>query len=178
MFLYNEDDMKMFIDSNCEAIISFVIGPIHKKYYEIICYEKNKKFWILYAKSDIKMMLDFAKNYCTNKTTFQEFHTEICKEPRFVESYKNKFMIEVDVSILKEQLLEIKNFKSNGKQVKNCGVLDGFSMVCKIFATNEAFHIKDFSKSKEYQAIIELTNRILEYLRIESDQRFVIIDES
>ena len=51
-------------------------------------------------------------------------------------------------------------------------------MDCKIFKTNEVFRIKHFSESKEYQVIIELSNRILEHLGVESDNRFVIIDRS
>lgn len=177
MLLYNADDMKMFIDSNCEEIISFVIGPIHKEYYEILCYSENEEFRLLYSKNNIEKMIEFAKNYCSNKTTFEEFQTKICKLPGVVAAYKNKFMIEADISNLQEQLLLIKNFKSNGIHVKNCRVLDGFSMKCKLFATNEGFHIKDFSRSKEYQAIVDLANRILDFIRVDSDHRFVIVDE-
>lgn len=177
VLLYNADDMKMFIDSNCEEIISFVIGPIHKQYYEIICYTKNKDFRLLYSKNNTEKMLEFAKSYCSNKTTFDDFYTKTSKSIRFVKAYKNKFMTEIDISTLKEQLLLAKEFKSNDKEIKNWG-LDGFSMDCKIFKTNEVFRIKQFSESKEYQVIIELANRILEHLGVESDNRFVIIDRS
>ena len=177
MLLYNADDMKMFIDSNCEEIISFVIGPIHKKYYEIICYTKNKEFRLLYSENSTEKMLEFAKTYCSNKTTFEDFYTKISKSPRFVKEYKNKFMTEINISTLKEQLLSAREFKCNDQEIKNRG-LDGFFMDCKIFKTNAAFRIKDFSESKEYRIIIELANSILELLGVERDNRFVIIDKS
>lgn len=177
MLLYNADDMKMFIDGNCEEIISFVIGPIHKEYYEIICYTEDKGFRLLYAKNNIEKMLEFAKNYCSNKTTFEEFHTKTCKLPGFVAAYKNKFMTEIDISDLKEQLLSVKEFKSNGKKIRNWG-LDGFAMECKIFKTNEVFYIKDFSDGMSFKAIIKLANMILEHLKVESNERFVIVDKS
>ena len=86
-------------------------------------------------------------------------------------------MKDIDITVLKEQILSVESFKSDGKKIENSMVLDGFWMDCSVFNTNEVFHIGCCSYSKEYQAIIDLANRLLDYLGVVKTDRFVIVDK-
>lgn len=176
MLIYSVEDMKLFVD-DCEEIVSFIIGPINKKHYEIICYVKNNEFRMLYSENDIKGLLDFINSHYPKNIPFSEMKEKICKESNFVNAYKNRFMKDVDVSLLKEKILSVKDFKSNGKEYKSCKGLDGFSMDCNIFSTNETFDIYILSYGRDYQEIIDLANSLLDYIGAERTDRFIIVDE-
>lgn len=175
ILLYNPDDLKIFLDTDCNEIVSFVIGPIHKLYYEFICYEIYGTIKLLYSEISIEKMLDFAKSYCLPNTTFDELRTKINKEPLFVETYKKGLMKNVEVSYLKEMILTVNEFRTNGNKIKNFG-FDGLSMDCKIFRSNEFFHIKDYSDGEGYKPVIELANILLEKVGVDSNERFIIIN--
>lgn len=177
MLFYKIEDMKLFIESECKGVVSFIIGPIMKKYYELICYVKNEEFRLLYAENDIKNLVEFLKLYSPKPIPFSEFCEKTSKEKEFIEAYKNKFMKDIDISFLKEQILSVGSFRSNGKKIENAKGLDGFWMDCNVFNTNEVFEMRCVAYSKEYQEIIDLANSLLDYLGVVKTCRFIIIDK-
>lgn len=177
MLLYEIEKVKILLENDETEIVSYAIGPIKKKHYMFICYEKEKNVYLKSSEYDSEELVRFTQEFTQNDMTMPESLEKVIMEDAFIDAYKRKFVraIEMQNSALMGLTEQVANININYPKTKYNG-LDGFSLDCYTPKWGKALHLWCYSKDEYLQPVIDLANYLLDFKEVDAGYRFRLLE--
>lgn len=174
MFIYDIKDINLLLERDETEIISCIIGPIKRKQYMFICYEKDGNPYLKFSEYSHKELFEFGREFY--KMSMPVSLEKVIKEDSFIEAYKRKFV----------RVAEIKNSTFVGllKQVSNVDIdawkrnikgLDGFSLDCYMPIWDKNLCMWCVIADEYFRPVVDLANFLLDFMMVDLEYRFRII---
>ena len=179
MLIYGIEELKILLENDETEIVSYAIGPIKKKRYMFICYEKEKNVYLKSSEYDSEELVRFIQEFSQNDMTMFESLEKVIMEDTFIDAYKRKFVrvIEIKNSVLKGLTEQVDNININYPKTKHNG-LDGFSLDCYTPKWGKELHLWCCSKDEYFKPVIDLANYLLDFKEVDAGYRFRLVKNS
>lgn len=179
MLIYSIEEVKILLESDETEIVSYAIGPIKKKHYMFLCYEKEKNVYLKSSEYDSEELVGFIQEFSQNDMTMSESLVKVIMEDAFIDVYKRKFVraIEMKNSALMGLTEQVANININYPKTKYNG-LDGFSLDCYTPKWDKGLHLWCHSVDKHLQPVIDLANYLLDFKGVDAGYRFRLLENS
>lgn len=179
MLIYSIEEVKILLESDETEIISYAIGPIKKKHYMFICYEKERNVYLKSSEYDSEELVGFIQGFSQNDMTMCELLEKVIMEDAFIDAYKRKFVrvIEMKNGVLMGLTEQVDNININYPKTKYNG-LDGFSLDCYTPKWDRGLHLWCHSVDKHFQPVIDLANYLLDFKEVDARYRFRLVKDS
>ena len=179
MLIYSIEEVKILLESDETEIISYAIGPIKRKHYMFICYEKERNVYLKSSEYDAEELVGFIQGFSRNDMTMFESIEKDIMEDTFIDAYKKRFAhtIEIKDCAFMTMIKQAINVNANSPKTKYNG-LDGFSLDCYTPKWGKALHLWCCSKDEYFKPVIDLANYLLDFKEVDAGYRFRLVKNS